>query len=147
MAKKKEIIPCIKLKEEKRNRLFIENDQILRDSIKHSVERDVRCEWKDFFSKTIVNARQEENVDLFKAISEAEDIFLWTSFIQESGYMFNAMAKMAMQTGLTGKRIFIFRQKEDLLRYAHFDEKIFRKVSKTNKFYFLDEEQDNFVLS
>lgn len=141
----KETILCEHLQKEKRNRLFIENDLTLQDDVKHSVERCVDCDWKDFFNKTIVNARNEDDADLFKAINETDDVYLWTSFIQESGYMFNAIAKMALKAGMTGKRIFIMREKNDLMRFAHFDEKIFKKVAKTNQFFFLDEDRNNFV--
>lgn len=100
--------------------------------------------WEKFFSHTIENAGNLNDKELFKYIVETDDIFLWTAFVQESGYMFDNMAKMAIKMNLTGKRIFVFRKQEAALIHAYFNKRLFNKAAKTNAFYFkTDDEKYN----
>lgn len=145
---------CSSFVDDNRKRIFIENDIELRPTIASAISRDLNhfngLTWEQFFMKTIINARNVDDDILFKDIVETDDIFLWTSFVQESGYMFDAMAEMALKINLTGKRIFILREQGDTFMHAYFDKKLFNKAAKLNAFYFEPEQRNydnrNFVL-
>lgn len=147
--RKSKILAIDTLSKENRKRVFIENDfkcEWNEDELLE-FENDVNMKFNTFFHLFIGEANNKKEIVL-DAILNHDDIYVDTSYVGNSGDLFNEMMNACLNLNIKGKRIFNFRP----VKYLHMDgidKDLYSKVAKNNLFYFRHDYSLNktFILS
>lgn len=91
---------------ENRTRCFIENDVLVEDTERLEFYNIFDVSFYDYFGYNLLTYAYKRKEELIELISKCDDIYIWTSFIGDSGELFNNMAEYVIKNNITGKRLF-----------------------------------------